>query len=53
MENVTEKVNLRTAFAKHILFESTHRADARPTEAEYRAPDRNKLLHISVHFLSD
>ena len=37
MENVTEKVNLRTAFAKHILFESTHRADARPTEAEYRA----------------
>ena len=37
MDNVTEKVNLRTAFAKHILFESTHRADARPTEAEYRA----------------
>lgn len=38
MENtIPEKVNLRTAFAKHILFESTHRADAKPTEAEYRA----------------
>lgn len=38
MENIIpEKVNLRTAFAKHILYESTHRADAKPTEAEYRA----------------
>lgn len=38
MENtIPEKVNLRTAFAKHILYESTHRADAKPTEAEYRA----------------
>lgn len=35
--NIFEKVNLRTAFAKHILYESTHRADAKPTEAEYRA----------------
>lgn len=35
--NIPEKVNLRTAFAKHILYESTHRADAKPTEAEYRA----------------
>ena len=37
MENVQEKVNIRTAFAKHILFESTHRADAKLTEMEARA----------------
>jgi len=36
-ENVNEKVNIRTAFAKHILFESTHRADAKLTDAEKRA----------------
>lgn len=37
MEN--EKIDLRTAFAKYVLFESTHgkRTDAQPTEAEYRA----------------
>lgn len=35
MEN--EKINIRQAFAKHILFESTHRADAKLNEAEMRA----------------
>lgn len=35
MEN--ENVNIRQAFAKYVLFESTKRADAQPTEAEYRA----------------
>ena len=37
MENVQEKVDIRTAFAKHILFESTHRADAKLSEMEARA----------------
>lgn len=39
MENVQEKVNIRTAFAKHILFQSTNgkRADAKLNEAEMRA----------------
>ena len=38
MENREEKkVDIRQAFAKHILFESTHRADARLNEAEMRA----------------
>lgn len=37
MENIQEKVNIRTAFAKYILFESTHRADAKLTEMEARA----------------
>lgn len=38
MENREEKkVNIRQAFAKHILFESTHRADAKLNEAEMRA----------------
>ena len=39
MENVQEKVDIRTAFAKHILFQSTNgkRADAKLTEAEQRA----------------
>lgn len=37
MENVKEKLDIRQAFAKHILFESTHRADAKLTEAEKRA----------------
>lgn len=32
-----ENVNIRTAFAKYVLFESTHRADAKLSEAEYRA----------------
>lgn len=38
MEN-NEKVNIRTAFAKHILWQSTNgkRADAKLTEAEIRA----------------
>lgn len=31
------KVNMRTAFAKYVLFNSTHRADARLTESEHRA----------------
>ena len=35
MEN--KEINIRTAFAKHILFESTKRADARLTDAEKRA----------------
>lgn len=35
MEN--QKIDMRTAFAKYVLFESSHRADARPTEEEYRA----------------
>lgn len=35
MEN--QNVNIRTAFAKYVLFESTHRADAKLSEAEYRA----------------
>lgn len=33
----TQNVNIRTAFAKYVLFESTHRADAKLSEAEYRA----------------
>lgn len=38
MENIEEKkVDIRQAFAKHILFESTHRADAKLNEAEMRA----------------
>ena len=38
MENREEKkVNIRQAFAKHILFESTHRADAKLNDAEMRA----------------
>ena len=38
MENREEKkVDIRQAFAKHILFESTHRADAKLNEAEMRA----------------
>lgn len=40
MENrevMNEKVDIRTAFAKHILFESTHRADAKLNDAEKRA----------------
>lgn len=38
MENNQEKkVNIRQAFAKYILFESTHRADAKLDEAEKRA----------------
>lgn len=36
MEN-NEKLDIRQAFAKYVLFESTKRADAQPTEAEYRA----------------
>lgn len=36
MENVA-KLDIRTAFAKYILFESTHRADAKLTEMEARA----------------
>ena len=35
--NLEKKVNIRQAFAKYILFESTHRADARLDEAEQRA----------------
>lgn len=39
MENVQEKVNIRTAFAKYVLFQSTNgkRADAKLTEMEARA----------------
>ena len=38
MENREEKkVDIRQAFAKHILFESTRRADAKLTDAEKRA----------------
>lgn len=39
MENLNEKVNLRTAFAKYVLFESTkgQRADAKLNDAEKRA----------------
>ena len=37
MENVQEKVNIRQAFAKYVLFESTHRADAKLTDMEKRA----------------
>lgn len=36
-EAMNENVNIRQAFAKHILFESTKRADARLTDAEKRA----------------
>lgn len=36
-ETMKENVNIRQAFAKHILFESTRRADARLTDAEKRA----------------
>jgi len=36
-ETMKENVNIRQAFAKHILFESTHRADAKLTDAEKRA----------------
>lgn len=36
MEN-NDKLDIRQAFAKYVLFESTKRADAQPTEAEYRA----------------
>ncbi len=35
MEN--QKIDMRTAFAKYVLFESSHRADARPSDEEYRA----------------
>lgn len=40
MENrdvMNEKVNVRQAFAKYVLFESTHRADAKLNDAEKRA----------------
>lgn len=40
MENrdvMNEKVNVRQAFAKYVLFESTHRADAQLSDAEKRA----------------
>lgn len=39
MENENKKVDIRTAFAKYVLFESTHgqRKDAALTDAEYRA----------------
>lgn len=39
MENVKEKLDIRQAFAKHILFQSTNgkRADAKLTEMEARA----------------
>lgn len=39
MENENKKVDIRTAFAKYILFESTkgQRKDAALTDAEYRA----------------
>lgn len=39
MENEDKKVDIRTAFAKYVLFESTHgqRKDAALTDAEYRA----------------
>lgn len=39
MENENKKVDIRTAFAKYLLFESTHgqRKDAALTDAEYRA----------------
>lgn len=37
MENVQEKLDIRTAFAKYVLFESTHRADAKLTDMEKRA----------------
>lgn len=37
MENIKEQVNVRQAFAKYVLFESTHRADAKLSEAEKRA----------------
>lgn len=37
IKNNMENVNIRQAFAKYVLFESTQRRDAQPTEAEYRA----------------
>lgn len=37
IEKTMENVNIRQAFAKYVLFESTQRRDAQPTEAEYRA----------------
>lgn len=37
IEKIMENVNIRQAFAKYVLFESTQRRDAQPTEAEYRA----------------
>lgn len=40
MENETmkaEPVNMKRAFAKHVLFESTHRADCKLNDAERRA----------------
>ena len=37
VEKIMENVNIRQAFAKHILFESTHRADAALSDAEKRA----------------
>lgn len=39
MENENKKVDIRTAFAKYVLFESTNgqRKDAALTDAEYRA----------------
>ena len=37
MENVQEKVNIRQAFAKYVLFESTHRGDAKLTDMDKRA----------------
>ena len=39
MENENKKIDIRTAFAKYVLFESTHgqRKDAALTDAEYRA----------------
>ncbi len=36
-ETMKENVNIRQAFAKHILFESTRRADAKLNDAEKRA----------------
>lgn len=36
IKNNMENVNIRHAFAKYVLFESTHRADAKLTEMEMR-----------------
>lgn len=36
IEKTMENVNIRHAFAKYVLFESTHRADAKLTEMEMR-----------------
>ena len=37
IEKIMEKIDIRQAFAKHVLFESTHRADAVLNDAEKRA----------------